>query len=264
MAVMSALTEEQFTQYEREGFFLLGRTLETEELDGLRSRLREITEATVHYDGLQLQLYDTDDDPLTATRFRKIGDLCLDDRFLTYFQKPLFRQITRRYYGEHVSAQRAMLFNNYPKLENAGIAYHQDGGDSWNWIYDRHPTVTVWTALDDATVANGCVHVLPATHEKLVPLAEVEALVQERQAQPIELEAGEAVLLHNWTFHGSFPNRSDRGREAVTICYADSATRRKADDSPCGKAVFGNGALRGASPRRSRRLEDVAMPPKAS
>ena len=257
LAVTTSLTDQQFEQFDRDGYLVLGRTMADEELAGLQQRLSDITEGRIHYDGLGMQSYEAADNATDARRFRKLGPLWLDDRYLAYFQKALFGQIMRRYYGQNVAIQRAMLFNNFPGEAKAGISYHQDGGDSWNWNYQPHPFITIWTAIDRATVENGCVHVLPGTHQKLIPHAEVDQIVQRSTAVPIELEAGEAALLHNWTLHGSFANTSDHPRQAVTVCYADAITRRKDGKPFDGPVVFGEGAVTSGAPARARREDDA-------
>ncbi len=42
------------------------------------------------------------------------------------------------------------------------LPWHQDGGRFWG--LDRDPILQIWTALDDAPVAAGCVEVLPGSH----------------------------------------------------------------------------------------------------
>ena len=41
----------------------------------------------------------------------------------------------------------------------------------------------------------------------------------------LELDAGEAVLLHNWTLHRSGTNATAIARRAFSVCYMDAATR---------------------------------------
>ena len=44
----------------------------------------------------------------------------------------------------------------------------------------------------------------------------------------LELEPGEAVLLHNWLLHASDVNKTDQSRRAFSVCYMDARTRNLA------------------------------------
>ncbi|MEM8535845.1 MAG: phytanoyl-CoA dioxygenase family protein, partial [Chloroflexota bacterium] len=41
----------------------------------------------------------------------------------------------------------------------------------------------------------------------------------------LELEPGEAVLLHNWLLHRSDTNTTDVSRRAFSVCYMDARTQ---------------------------------------
>jgi len=245
------LTRDELEQFDREGYVFLGRVLTDDERAALQRRLDQIMLGTVRYEGLRAQSHRlgtiSDGDAWDSTlAYRKIGCLYLDDLFLTYFQKPLFRNIARHFIGADVALQRDMLFNNYP--HEGGIGFHQDGGENWNRAYDPDPVITIWTALDCATVRNGCVQVIPGTHKTLIPLAQVSDVVSRHSTVPLEVEAGEAILLHNWTLHGSERNESEEPRRAVTVCYCDALLRQEGEPvNP--PRVFGRGAMRPGVPR---------------
>ena len=42
------------------------------------------------------------------------------------------------------------------------LGWHQDMGAGFNC--DRDPLVTVYLALDDATISNGCMHIVRGSH----------------------------------------------------------------------------------------------------
>lgn len=46
-----------------------------------------------------------------------------------------------------------------------------------------------------------------------------------KRVQPLEVEAGHAVLLHNWLIHRSGVNPSPISRRAFTACYMDGRTQ---------------------------------------
>ena len=137
---------------------------------------------------------------------------------------------------------RAMVMNK-PAGGGADLRWHQD---RWTDL-DRDPQITVWTALDPAMIANGCVEIVPRSHRRLrnstnrsgfLSSEQIHHLDQQiRSADPLcetvhlELEAGEAVLLHNWTLHRSGINDTEFSRRAFSVCYMDAATRSLRGDA---------------------------------
>lgn len=72
-----------------------------------------------------------------------------------------------------------------------------------------------------------------------------EEVLAETESLFLELEAGEAVLLHNHTLHRSGSNRTVRPRRTFSVCYMDAATVvAGGKEHP---VVFGEGALEPAS-----------------
>ncbi len=107
--------------------------------------------------------------------------------------------------------------------------WHQD----WHYWHGAHK-VSIWVALDDATVENGCLKLFPGSHtspivhdgdasdghgfgNRLRPDA-----VDENRAVTAELEAGSAVFFHDLTLHASHPNRSGAERWVWIPTYRDA------------------------------------------
>ena len=256
------ISEEQWWQYRQDGFLRLGKVLSDEELSCLQNRIDEIMlgQADVDYDRMLMQLDSQSGsygDLSSQTKgfkgatldYRKIQDLEYDPLFLNYMQRPLFREICAEAYGAHASiAVIRAMFMNKPAHKGTVLPWHQDAGDSFG--LDRDPIVTVWTALDAATIANGCVQVIPGSHRRgllseqgftITPEQEAEICAPEK-IEYLELEPGEAVLLHNWLLHSSDVNKTESPRRAFSVCYIDARSRR-IDGKPAGNVVFGKGAL---------------------
>lgn len=239
------ITDLAWQQFDRDGYLKLGRVLSDEDLAALQRRIDQIMlgEADIDYDRMLMQLDSATgryaDMPSQTKGFkgptlnyRKIQDLEMDPLFLAYMQRPLFREICARVYGEEtpIACFRAM-FMNKPAGRGTLLPWHQD---RWSAL-DRDPLLTVWTALDPATIANGCVQVIPGSHRLgVINPSHPSAFVTEEQAAQyapedqavhLELEAGEAVLLHNWLLHRSDVNRTSIPRRAFSVCYMDGRTR---------------------------------------
>ena len=254
------LTDSAWSRFKEEGYLRLGRTLDEAELSQLQSRIDEIMMGTapVDYDRMLMQLDSipgVSDQPgpqtqghkLPTLSYRKIQDLEYDPCFLSFMQKPLFRHICERAYGlgKRVASYRAM-FMNKPAHEGTVLTWHQD---RWTSL-DRDPLITVWTALDPATEANGCVWIVPGRHRVLInpshgsgslTAEQAERLVSETEPMPLEVAAGESVLLHNHLPHSSGVNRTDIARRAFSACYMDAATVSQENKDYA--LIFGPGAL---------------------
>lgn len=238
----TVLTEQQWNDYSRDGFLHLGKVLETAELEALRQRADDLALGNVKNPDVQMQL-DTggayEELPAAVKGFdrgtmlyRKIQGLETDDLFASLVRHPLFLEVCARQYGPHVpiSIFRAMVMNK-PAGQGTVLPWHQDGGDVW--ALDRDPLVTIWVALDPATRANGCMEIVPGTH-RLGLLSLYGSTVEEEhvarhcppeRVQPLEVEAGHAVLLHNWLIHRSGVNPTSTPRRAFTACYMDGRTQ---------------------------------------
>jgi phytanoyl-CoA hydroxylase len=236
------LTAAQMQTYEEQGYFKLGKVLSDLELVALSQRIDHIMlgKADLDYDRLMMQResgegYDQSGQSLglkgATLNYRKIENLEFDSLFLSFMQKPLFRDICEKVYGkamERIACYRAM-FMNKPAHNGSVLPYHQD---RWRDL-DRDPLVTIWTALDQSTIENGCVKIFPKTHRKLINPDNGSGFLTPEQAKQLldkedpvclEMKAGESVLLHNWTVHGSEGNTSDRSRRAFSVCYMDAET----------------------------------------
>jgi phytanoyl-CoA hydroxylase len=257
------LSEAQWAQFDHDGYLVLGQVISDAELAALQQRMDDIMLGRFRYEGMFFQLDSESgaygDVPSggqwagATLNYRKIQDLERDPVFLRYIQHPVFREITRRVYGENVAVFRSM-FMNKPAHRGTVLPYHQDGGTQW--LLSMNPLITVWTALDDATVENGCVQVIPGSHKLGLLSERGHTITPEQEAMYcrdedslyLEAPAGTAILLHNWLLHRSGVNTIDRPRRAFSVCYMDAATRHTRKPEHRFPLVFGEGALRAEEP----------------
>ncbi len=251
------LTVSQLRQWEVDGYVRLGQVMSDDQLAGLQARIDDIMMGRVVYQGMFFQPDSTTGNygDLASNQgyvgptlsYRKIQDLERDPLFLAFMQHPLFEGICRQLIGEQISVFRAM-FMNKPAHQGTVLPYHQDGGTQWG--LDRERFITIWTALDDATVENGCVEIVPGTHRLGLLSEHGHTITPEQEAEHcdprrsvfLEAQAGETILLHNYLLHRSGVNTIERPRRAFSVVYMDGATRR-AKDGATFPMVFGEGAL---------------------
>ncbi len=238
------ITDQQWRQYERDGYLKLGKLLSDADLLALQQRINDIMlgKANIDYGKLLMQL-DSDtgkyEDAGVQSRghkgatlnYRKIQELEHDDLFHAYMSRDIFREICQRTYGDVAISSFRAMFMNKPARKGTFLPWHQD---RWNYL-DTDPLVTLWTALDPATIANGCVQVIPGSHKLgLLNPQHPSGFLRPDQAKELctpdkvvylELAPGEAVLLHNWLLHASDINKTDIPRRALSVCYIRADTR---------------------------------------
>lgn len=131
--------------------------------------------------------------------------------------------------GPNVKAMQSMLF---VKSEGKpGQAWHQD--EFFIPTRDRSLTAA-WIALDDATIENGCLWVLPGSHRRgvIYPAraqddprfdCTTEAYdfpYRDTDAVPVEIPAGTALLFNGYLLHRSLENSGKHGyRRALANHY---------------------------------------------
>jgi len=238
------ISDQDWAKYDEDGYLVLGKLLSDDDLAALQLRIDDIMlgKAEIDYDKILMQLDSTTgkyNDAGAQSKgwkgetlsYRKIQDLEIDSLFGEYTNRPIFKEICERVYGVDtpISCFRAM-FMNKPAKQGTVLPWHQDAWTALN----IQPEITLWTALDPATKANGCVEIIPGSHKLgLVNPSHPSGFLSEELAEEycpkekvvyLELEPGEVALLHNWLLHSSDINHTDISRRAFSVCYMDGNT----------------------------------------
>ena len=104
-----------------------------------------------------------------------------------------------------------------------GTDWHQDRAVALEEA-DQTRMVTVWLAVTDATVENGCLQVIPNKTELLPHCPQrqtsiADGFIDKNRAVPLPVKSGGAVLFHPMTPHASLPNISDGIRWSFDLRY---------------------------------------------
>ena len=103
------------------------------------------------------------------------------------------------------------------------------------YIRTSPPSVIgLWLAIEDATTENGCLYVIPKSHNDIVPvrfswtsdgpLKEVTGIEKQHDLDsflPLPTKAGTLVILHGSVVHFSQENTSSKSRHAYTVHYVE-------------------------------------------
>jgi ectoine hydroxylase-related dioxygenase (phytanoyl-CoA dioxygenase family) len=98
------------------------------------------------------------------------------------------------------------------------------------WSFRSDQALTIWIALGDATLQNGCMCYIPGSHhlrrydniqigKEIGSLFEVYPEWGDLEPVPCPVRAGGAVVHNGLTAHAAGANMSPRRRFAVTIAY---------------------------------------------
>ncbi|MCU1351178.1 MAG: Phytanoyl-CoA dioxygenase (PhyH) [Acidimicrobiales bacterium] len=108
---------------------------------------------------------------------------------------------------------------NYKLPGGAGYAPHQDA-PAYRFV-ETH--VSCMVAIDDATVANGCLEVASGCHQELLAVDDAgciaPAVAESLSWASVEVRAGQTLWFHSRTPHRSGPNSSTRARRALYPTY---------------------------------------------
>jgi len=134
------------------------------------------------------------------------------------------------YWDGSVKCMQSMLFVKPPDFQ--GQAWHQD--EFYIPTRDRS-LIGAWTAMDDATIENGCLWVLPGSHRSgyLYPQRNhnnpdefdfsQESYGFEDSAEiPVEVKTGTVVFFNGYLLHRSRKNRGDDFRRVLVNHYCNA------------------------------------------
>ena len=218
-------------EYKTAGYCLFEGVLRSEEMDEVRTHLdqlvREIPETMVVYKDGEHKEVEARPEYLTEPHAKQACwlELCRHPRVLDSVEAVL---------GPDLILIMSHLIVK-PPGDGLPVAWHQDN-TYWHSVQGTE-VGTVWLAIDDADLENGCMQVIPCTHdgypemEKFSTGADdllgLTVEVTEKMAKgavSLEMKAGSLSLHDSYVLHGSEPNTSDRRRAAYTMRYANAKT----------------------------------------
>ena len=232
------LTVEQVNEFQTRGYLKLGPLLDDATVELLRREYdREFELARSGARSFRnLAIDDTDDVAAkneAEEQMLQIMQMC--ERNLHYrrllYHEPILDCV------EDLIGPNIQLFHDqalYKPAHHGGpVFWHQDNA---YWQCAPATLVSCWLTLDDVSVDNGAMQVIPGSHLQALAhekSASTSALldnaerVDSSQAVAIELPAGGAMLHHCQTFHYTAPNKTARERRAFAIHFMTPGTKSR-------------------------------------
>ena len=227
-----ALTTGQKTFFQENGYLPYERVLSDQEVGALRHRSEDIAYGRVNHVPLryvQLEAAFRDKDDASADRLdhvRKMTHLCyFDDLFEAAARKAHIVDVIEDLLGPNIKLYCDQLMMK-PRFNGTVTEWHQDSVAWPQFAPQNH--VSCWVALDDATIDNGCMTVIPGSHKwgPISPGHRAPFLNNPLLAKPvpIELQAGSCMFHHGLNFHCTGANPTPNRRRGLALHYFRSET----------------------------------------
>jgi phytanoyl-CoA hydroxylase len=225
-------TDAELSQYQTQGYLAMDGLLTPEEVEQAKEALADIAYRRVWNEkvGIQEEPYyraggcdERIDDP--ELRIRKVWMFCqADDRLAALAATPRLRSLLDQLIGADSRLIQDMALLK-PPFHGAEKPWHQDTA-----YFDYTPlggVIGVWIALDEATVENGCMQVIPgshldgpAKHYHMRDCQLEDGRVRVDRAVVVPLKPGGALFFSGLIHHGTPPNVSGDRRRALQFHYA--------------------------------------------
>lgn len=220
---ISAPAAEIKAQFEREGYWIVHDILPQSEVQSLKEEIRSILAAV----RLNAPVDRAHRDSTQATGVY-VGLAARSERMREFARDPRILDLLEVVIGPNIAFLSDKIVFKSPEVD-FGSPWHQD----WPYWEGSHK-LSVWLALDDANIENGCLKLLPGSH-RTNAAHDGEAkdghgfnhrlrqdAVDEGQAISAPIKAGSAVIFHDLTLHASHPNTSGHDRWALISTYRDA------------------------------------------
>lgn len=210
-------TLEQVAFYEKEGYLKFGRIFTQAEMDTLNQHVNEMIAALPE-----------------GKRPEEMDVPHFEDPWLfRYLAHPRVLDIIEDFIGPDIVLWSSHFIAK-PKGNGRAVPWHTDGA-YWHNRLEPMDVITLWLAVDESTLENGCMRVIPESHTAFrAAIDAYEAvdkstnvfharipseLIDEEKSVNLELAVGECSFHDAWTIHGSNPNFSEKRRCGYTMRY---------------------------------------------
>lgn len=224
------ITDQDVQFYHDNGYLVVPGLASADDVEALRSDTLRICRGEYPHPNLEPLSPELSDDEVMRNFLcihhpHKISPVLMERGV----QHPGLATVLQRIIGPDVKCMQSMLFVKPPGFQ--GQAWHQDE----IYIPTRDRSLTGgWIALDDATIENGCLYVIPGSNKW--PLYDQRSHdnpdefdfageshgFDESGEIPVEVKAGDAVFFNGYLLHRSRRNRSQVYRRVLVNHYMNA------------------------------------------
>lgn len=216
------MTREHVEQFHEEGYFVLRQAFGESEVEKLRIECQRYVEK--RDSGMAVAGMATDGLTHRGNRYFAKNS-CLESRYLMNFLLgSTIEEIVRMILGDEVYLFRDLFAVKYP--DGMEFGWHQDSGYMRGRPHKSY--LTCWCPLDDVTVENGTIWILPfsvldcrntISHVRDETTNDLIGYAGHEEGIPIEVPAGSLVVFSSMVLHRTGANRTSRQRRAYFAEY---------------------------------------------
>ena len=218
---MSGLNEAQIARYHERGYVVPEFALNPAEVTTLRDAVDQLIE-----NNPQIRPEHLVNAHIAKENAEGVQGI---DAVLAFTSHPRVLDLVESILGPDIILWGCQVFCK-PAGDGMEVPWHQDGQ---YWPIRPLATCTVWIAIDDSEIENGCLRVIPGSHSQqqvfshrtdereritLTQTVDDEHMRGVEEVD-IELKAGQMSLHDVYLIHGSNPNNSARRRAGIAIRY---------------------------------------------
>lgn len=231
---MARLSTDEIAQYNSEGFVIPQFRLPAPRVAQMRDALDELIRSNPGVRPEKLVSAHVEGDNGEGVRGSR--------QFLDLAKDPDIVELVSGVIGEDVVLWGCHVFCK-PPAEGFETPWHQDGH---YWPIRPLANCTVWVALEESSIENGCLRVIPRSHvgkvlhehlhedrnDLTLNQRMVAGSFDEASAVDLELEPGQMSLHDVYMIHGAKANTSARRRTGVALRYMPATSVFERDLRP--------------------------------
>jgi ectoine hydroxylase-related dioxygenase (phytanoyl-CoA dioxygenase family) len=220
-AKTTVLSEAELETYRRNGFLVPRYRLGDAEVTELQALTEKIVSDNPHLL----------DEPMACPHVPDSGVQRLKStkQWLNVSTHPAILDMIEQIVGPDIILWGSNVFYKRPE-EGPAVPWHRD---ATYWPIKPLTTTSVWIAIWDSVVENGCVRFIPGSHSAgqagrhfhsddaslMFPGTLADEEFDAGTACDVELEPGQMVIFDSFTIHGSQPNRGSRRRAGYGLRF---------------------------------------------
>ena len=238
------LTQQQIDQYRAKGYVRGPRVLKDEQIERLKRRIDDILARRIDFpEHLLGETVEKSSAKGQLPSVKVVNIFRHDDIFAEVLSNEAISSLAHDLIPGPVRVWEDQMIFKPAYDSKAVLGWHRDY-TYWDQVGPADMG-TCWIALDDATVANGCMHVIPESHRWDLPytrddvdgedpdfVLKAPGIPADADLTPVpcQVPAGHCHFHHCRTFHGSFGNRTDNPRRSYILHLMPGHTRRIGDN----------------------------------
>lgn len=218
------LTTAQVEHYQIEGYVAVPGFLSAEEIAAFLREMAAVSAGNTlaNYDATRMEM--EPNQPPNGTQVRRLYEPCSHyEVFRAFSESERLLDAVETLLGPDLVFHYSKI-NMKPAGVGSPVEWHQDLS---YYPLTHRGSVSILFYLDDATVANGCLQVIPGRHGSDLLSHSTDGFFQGRVTEavdpslavPIPGPAGAAIFMHAMTPHASIANVSDKPRRTLILSY---------------------------------------------